>query len=69
MYGFSIVMYGCESWTTKKADHSRYFQTAVLEETRESPLNCNEIKPVNPKRTQPGIFIKRVDVTAKATKL
>ena len=69
MYGFSIVKYGCESWTTKKADHSRYFQTAVLEETLESPLNCNEIKPVNPKRTQPGIFIKRVDVTAKATKL
>ena len=69
MYGFSIVMYGCESWTTKKADHSRYFQIAVLEETLESPLNYNEIKPVNPKRNQPRIFIKRVDVTAKAPKL
>ena len=22
-YGFSIVMYGCESWTMKKAEHQR----------------------------------------------
>ena len=29
-----------------------------LEKTFESPLDSNEIKPVNPKGTQPGIFIK-----------
>ena len=22
-YGFSVVMYGCESWTIKKAEHKR----------------------------------------------
>ena len=69
MYGFSIVMYGCESWTIKKVDHNRCFQIAVLEETLENPLDYKEIKPVNPKRNQPGIFIERVDVTAKAPKL
>ena len=42
---FPVVMYGCESWTIKKAEH----QTVVLEETLESPLDCEEIQPVHPK--------------------
>ena len=29
----------------------------VLEKTLESPLDCREIKPVNPKGNHPGIFI------------
>ena len=33
----------------------------VLEKTLESPLDSKEIKPVNPKGNQPGIFIGRVD--------
>ena len=33
----------------------------VLEKTLESPLDCKEIKPVNPKRNQPWIFIGRTD--------
>ena len=41
----------------------------MLKKTLESPLDSKEIKPVNPKRTQPEIFIKRVDATAKAPKL
>ena len=41
-------------------------QTAVLEKTLESPLNCKEIKPVNPKRNQPSIFIGRTDAEAEA---
>ena len=36
-----IVMYGCESWTIKKAEQQR---TVVLEKTLESPLDCKEIK-------------------------
>ena len=38
------------------------FQTVVLEKTLESPLDCTEIKPVNPKGNQP--FIGRTDVGA-----
>ena len=44
---FPGVIYGCESWTIKKAEHRRHwwFQTVVLETTLESPLDCKEIKP------------------------
>ena len=44
-YGFfPVVMYGCESWTIKKAECQRTddFQL-VLEKTLESPLDCKEI--------------------------
>ena len=37
------------------------FQTVVLDKSLESPLNCEEIKPVNPKGNQPWIFIGRTD--------
>ena len=85
---FPVVMYGCESWTIKKAEHRRIdpfelwcwrrllrvpwtarrsnqsilkeispefvnwkgvMLKLVLEKTLESPLDCKEIKPVNPK--------------------
>ena len=36
----------------------------VLE--KESPLDCNEIKPVNPKGNQSLIFIRRIDSEAEA---
>ena len=42
------------------------FQTMVLEKTLESPLDCKEIKPVNPKGNQPWIFIGRTDAEAEA---
>ena len=35
--------------------------TGVLEKTLESPLDCKEIKPVNPKGNQSWIFIGRTD--------
>ena len=38
----------------------------VLEKTLESPLDCKEIKPVNPKVTQHRIFIGRTDAETKA---
>ena len=36
----------------------------VLEKTLESPLDCKEIKPVNPKENQPWIFFGRADAEA-----
>ena len=41
---FSVVMYGCESWTVKKAEHQRIDAFELwLEKIVESPLNCKEI--------------------------
>ena len=42
------------------------FWTVVLEKTLESPLDCKEIEPVNPKGNQPWIFIERTDAEAEA---
>ena len=41
------------------------FWTVVLEKTLESPLDCKEIKPVNPKGSQSWIFIERTDAEAE----
>ena len=41
------------------------FWTVVLEKTLESPLDCKEIKPVNPKGNQSKMFIGGTDVEAK----
>ena len=57
-----VVMYRCESWTIKKPEHQRIdAEELVLEKTLESPLDCREIKPINPKGNQPRIFIERTD--------
>ena len=47
----------------KKADQPKNWccWTVVLEKILESPLDCKEIKPVNPKENQPWIFIGRTD--------
>ena len=37
-----VVMYGCESWTIKKAEHQRIDAFELLEKTLESPLDCKE---------------------------
>ena len=39
----------------------------LLEKTLESPLDCTEVKPVNPKGNQSQIFIRRTDAEAKAS--
>ena len=49
-----------EIWAPKKW----CFLTVLLEETFESPLDCKEIKWVNPKGNQPWIFIRRTDAEA-----
>ena len=63
---FPVVMYGCEldhkeGWAPK----NWCFWTVVLETTLESPLDCKEIKPVNPKGNQSWIFIGRTDAEAE----
>ena len=49
-----------EAWALK----NWCFLTVVLEKTLESPLDCKENKPVNPKGNQPWIFIGRTDAKA-----
>ena len=60
---FPVVMYGCERWTIKKAEHWRIgcFWIVVLEKTLESPLDCKEVQPVNPKGNWSWIFIARTN--------
>ena len=54
-------LYYKESWVPK----NWCFWTVVLEKTLESPLNCKEIKPVNPKGNQCRIFIGTTDAEAE----
>ena len=42
-------------------------QIVVLDKIPESPLDCKEIKPVNPKGNESWIFIGKADAEAKAT--
>ena len=51
-----------ESWEPKNL----IFWTVVLEKTFESPLDCKEMKPVNPKGNQLWIFTGRTDAEAEA---
>ena len=49
---FPVVMYGCESWTVKKAERQRidaFELWCLFEKTLESPLDCKEIQPVHSK--------------------
>ena len=62
---FPVVMYGCESWTVKKAEHQRIdaFELWCWKKTLESLLDCKEIQPVNPKGYEPensleGLMLK-----------
>ena len=50
---FPVVMYRCESWTMKKAEHQRIDAFKLWCWTLESPLESKEIKPVNAKGNQP----------------
>ena len=63
---FPVVMYGCESWTIKKAERQRIdvFEL-VLEKTLESPLDCKEIQPVHFKGDRPWVFFGRTDAKAE----
>ena len=50
---FPVVMYGCESWTVKKAERQRIDAFELwCRRTHESPLDCKESQSVNPKENQ-----------------
>ena len=50
---FPVVMYGCETWIIKKAEHQRIDAlNCSVEKTLESPLDCKEIQSVYPKGNQ-----------------
>ena len=63
---FPVIMYGCESWTLKKAEHRRNDAFEVWEKTLESPLDCKEIQPVHSEGDQPCDFFGRNDAKAEA---
>ena len=62
---FPVVMYVCESWTIKKAEHRRIDAFELLEKTLENLLDCKEIQSVHPKGDQSWVFIGRTDVEAE----
>ena len=65
---FPVVMYGCESWTIKKAER-RTIDAFELwcwrKKTLESPLDCKEIQQVHPKGNQSWVFTGKTDVEAE----
>ena len=61
---FPVIMYGCESWTVKKAERRR-IDAVVLEKTLESPLDCKEIQPVHSEGDQSWDFFGRNDAKAE----
>ena len=57
---FPVVMYGCKSWTIKKAQRWRIDAFELwCWRTLESHLDCKEIQPVQPKGDQSWVFIGR----------
>ena len=79
---FPVVMYGCESWTIKKAEYRRIdaFELrcwrrllrvpwTVLEKTLESHLDSKKIKLVHPEGNQSWIFIGKTDAQVETPML
>ena len=60
-FSSSFVWMEKESWALK----NWCFWTVVLKQTLESPLDCNEIKPVHPKGDQPWVFFGSTDAEAE----
>ena len=63
---FPVVMYGCESWTVKKAECQRIdvFELWCWRRLL-SPLDCKEIQPVHSEGDQSWVFIGRTDAKAE----
>ena len=62
---FPVVMYGCESWTIKKAEHRRIDAFELLEKTLESPLDSNEINHSILKEISPGCSLEGLILNLK----
>ena len=63
---FPVVMYGCESWTVKKAEHQRIdaFELWFWRRLLRVPSTAR-ISPVHPNGDQPWVFIGRTDAEAE----
>ena len=68
---FPVVMYGCERWTIKKAEHWRIdaFELWCWRRLFGVPWATTRSKPVHPKENQSWIFIGRTDAEAEAPRL
>ena len=64
---FPVDMYGCESWTIKKAECQRIdvFELWCWRRLLRVPWDFKEIQPVHPKGDQSWVFIGRSDVKAE----
>ena len=64
---FPVVMFGCDSWTVKKAEHRRIdaFEMWCWRRLLRVSLDCKEIQPVHPKGDQSWVFIGRTDAEAE----
>ena len=63
---FPVVMYGCKSWTVKKAERRRIDAFELwCWRTLGSPLDCKEIQPVHSERDKPWVFIGSTDAKAE----
>ena len=63
---FPVVMYGCESWAVKKAEHQRIDAFELwCQKTLESPLDCKEIQPVHSEGDQSWVFFGKTDAEAE----
>ena len=63
---FPVVMYGCESWTVKKAERRRIDAFELWCWRRlESPLDCKEIQPVHSEGDQSWVFFGRTNDKAE----
>ena len=66
--GFPVVMYGCESWTIKKAEHRRIdaFELWYWRKLLRVPWTVRKsFRMVHPKGNQSWVFVGRTDVEAK----
>ena len=64
---FPVVMYGCESWTVKKAEHGRIdaFELWCWRRLLKNPLDCKEIQPVHSEGGQSWDFFGGNDAEAE----
>ena len=64
---FPAVMYGCESWTVKKAERRRIdaFELWCWRRLLRVPWTCKEIQPVHSEGDQPWDFLGRTDAKAE----
>ena len=67
-YCFLVVMYGCESWSIKKAEHWRNdaFELWCWRRLLRVPWTARRSNQSNPKGNQSWIFFGKIDAEAEA---